>query len=83
MVTAVGALEPGGQFGFPVRHENLHQTCAETNRHLNHLRAATAELDLGMLGVGFVRWRVTIFHGCRRGATDHAQSHAEGRQPRA
>ena len=52
-------LEPGGQFelsGAPL--ENLHQTCAETNRHLNHLRAATAELDLGMLGVGFdPRWQ--------------------------
>ncbi|MGC6484534.1 MAG: glutamate--cysteine ligase [Candidatus Puniceispirillales bacterium] len=47
-------LEPGGQFelsGAPL--ENLHQTCDETNRHLTHLRAATARLGLGMLGVGF------------------------------
>lgn len=51
-------LEPGGQFelsGAPL--ETLHQTCDETNRHLTHLREATARIGVGMLGVGFdPRW---------------------------
>ena len=48
------SLEPGGQFelsGAPL--DNLHQTCAETGRHLEHLQDATSKFDLGMLGVGF------------------------------
>ena len=48
------SLEPGGQFelsGAPL--DNLHETCAETGRHLKHLRAATERFGLGMLGVGF------------------------------
>ncbi len=47
-------LEPGGQLelsGAPL--ETLHQTCAETGRHLSQMRAITNELDLCMLGVGF------------------------------
>ena len=47
-------LEPGGQLelsGAPL--VNLHQTCAETGRHLKHMRAVTAALGLGMLGIGF------------------------------
>jgi len=47
-------LEPGGQFelsGAPL--ETLHETCQETNRHLKDMRAATHQLGLGMLGVGF------------------------------
>ena len=47
-------LEPGGQFelsGAPL--ETLHQTCRETGTHLAHLKEATAELNLCMLGLGF------------------------------
>ncbi len=47
-------LEPGGQLelsGAPL--VNLHQTCAETGRHLKHMRAVTAALGLGMLGIGY------------------------------
>lgn len=52
-------LEPGGQFelsGAPL--ENLHQTCAETGRHLRQMQQVTDRLGLGMLGVGFQpEWR--------------------------
>ena len=47
-------LEPGGQLelsGAPLT--NLHQTCAETGRHLKHMRAVTTALGLGMLGIGY------------------------------
>ena len=47
-------LEPGGQFelsGAPLT--NLHQTCAETGRHLTIMKDIIAELDLCMLGLGF------------------------------
>ena len=46
-------LEPAGQFelsGAPL--ENLHQTCAETGRHLEQVKAVGAELGLGFLGLG-------------------------------
>ena len=47
-------LEPGGQLelsGAPL--VNLHQTCAETGRHLKYMRAVTSTLGLGMLGIGY------------------------------
>ncbi len=47
-------LEPGGQLelsGAPL--VNLHQTCAETGRHLKHMRAVTTALGQGMLGIGY------------------------------
>ena len=47
-------LEPGGQLelsGAPLA--NLHQTCAETGRHLKHMRSVTKLLGIGMLGVGY------------------------------
>ena len=47
-------LEPGGQFelsGAPV--ENLHQTCAEVNEHLDQVKQVGTELGTGMLGMGF------------------------------
>ena len=48
------SLEPGGQFELSgAALENLHQTCDETGRHLEHMQASTAEFDLGMLGIGF------------------------------
>ncbi len=47
------SLEPAGQFelsGAPL--ENLHQTCAETGRHLEQVKAAGGKLGLGFLGLG-------------------------------
>ncbi len=52
-------LEPGGQLelsGAPLI--NLHQTCAETKRHLRHMRVATSALGVGMLGIGYQpKWK--------------------------
>jgi len=47
-------LEPGGQLelsGAPLK--NIHETCAETNRHLRHAKSISAELGIGYLGIGF------------------------------
>ena len=47
------SLEPAGQFelsGAPL--ENLHQTCAETGRHLQQVKEVGAMLGLGFLGMG-------------------------------
>lgn len=47
------SLEPAGQLelsGAPL--ENLHQTCAETGRHLKQVKEVGAELGLGFLGAG-------------------------------
>jgi glutamate--cysteine ligase len=47
------SLEPAGQLelsGAPL--ENLHQTCAETGRHLRQVREVGEELGLGCLGLG-------------------------------
>ncbi len=47
------SLEPAGQFelsGAPL--ENLHQTCAETERHLNQVKEVGDQLGLGFLGMG-------------------------------
>src|SRR3546814_4325546 len=44
------SLEPAGQLelsGAPL--ENLHQTCAETGRHLKQVKEVGAELGLGFL----------------------------------
>ncbi|HZG32365.1 MAG TPA: glutamate-cysteine ligase family protein, partial [Sphingopyxis sp.] len=46
------SLEPAGQLelsGAPL--ENLHQTCAETGRHLKQVKEVGAELGLGFLGL--------------------------------
>ncbi|WP_416907902.1 MAG: glutamate--cysteine ligase [Polymorphobacter sp.] len=48
------SLEPAGQFelsGAPL--ETIHQTCAESNRHLAQCREVGNELGLGFLGLGF------------------------------
>ncbi|RDE06342.1 glutamate--cysteine ligase [Sphingomonas aracearum] len=48
------SLEPAGQFelsGAPL--ENLHQTCAETGRHLEQVKTIGDRLGLGFLGLGF------------------------------
>ncbi len=47
------SLEPAGQFelsGAPL--ENLHQTCAETGRHLQQVKEVGGMLGLGFLGLG-------------------------------
>jgi glutamate--cysteine ligase len=47
------SLEPAGQFelsGAPL--ENLHETCAETGRHLEQVKAAGEKLGIGFLGLG-------------------------------
>jgi glutamate--cysteine ligase len=47
------SLEPAGQLelsGAPL--ENLHQTCAETGRHLEQVKAVGDDLGLGFLGLG-------------------------------
>jgi glutamate--cysteine ligase len=47
------SLEPAGQFelsGAPL--ENLHQSCAESGRHLRQCKAIGDQLGLGFLGVG-------------------------------
>ena len=47
------SLEPAGQFelsGAPL--ENLHQTCAETGRHLQQVKAAGEKLGIGFMGLG-------------------------------
>lgn len=47
------SLEPAGQLelsGAPL--ENLHQTCAETGRHLDQVKAIGARTDKGFLGLG-------------------------------
>ena len=48
------SLEPGGQFelsGAPL--ETLHETCAETNSHLDQVLDIGEDLGIGFLGVGF------------------------------
>ncbi len=47
------SLEPAGQFelsGAP--RENLHQTCAETGRHLDQVKAVGEKFGVGFLGLG-------------------------------
>jgi glutamate--cysteine ligase len=47
------SLEPAGQFelsGAPL--ENLHETCAETGRHLEQVKAVGDKLGIGFLGLG-------------------------------
>ena len=47
------SLEPAGQLelsGAPL--ENLHETCAETGRHLDQVKRVGSELDVGFLGLG-------------------------------
>ncbi|MBU3077306.1 glutamate--cysteine ligase [Sphingomonas quercus] len=56
MTGADGAisLEPAGQFelsGAPL--DNLHETCAETARHLSQVKEVGDRLGLGFLGLGF------------------------------
>jgi glutamate--cysteine ligase len=48
------SLEPGGQLelsGAPLR--SLHETCAETNEHLEQVKTVASEIGAGYLGLGF------------------------------
>ena len=48
------SLEPAGQFelsGAPL--DSIHETCAESNRHLKQCREVGERLGLGFLGLGF------------------------------
>ena len=47
------SLEPGGQLIIRAPLVNLHETCAETGRHLRHMRMVSSALGVGMLGIGF------------------------------
>jgi len=53
------SLEPGGQFelsGAPLA--TMHDICEETGQHLEEVKAVSAELGLGFLGLGFTPiWR--------------------------
>jgi glutamate--cysteine ligase len=54
------SLEPAGQLelsGAPL--ENLHQTCAETARHLEQVKAVGGELGIGLHGHGSSSRRVS------------------------
>jgi glutamate--cysteine ligase len=47
------SLEPAGQFelsGAPL--DNLHETCAETGRHLEQVKEVGDKLGIGFLGLG-------------------------------
>lgn len=47
------SLEPGGQFelsGAPL--DNIHQTCAESNQHLRHLREVAEPMGIKFVGLG-------------------------------
>jgi glutamate--cysteine ligase len=47
------SLEPAGQFELSGRPlENLHETCAETGRHLEQVKAIGEKLGIGFLGLG-------------------------------
>jgi glutamate--cysteine ligase len=53
------SLEPGGQFelsGAPLA--TMHDICEETGQHLEEVKAVSADLGLGFLGLGFTPiWR--------------------------
>ena len=51
---AAVSLEPGGQVelsGAPL--ETIHQTCAETGRHLNAVKAVAEPMNIAFFGMGF------------------------------
>ena len=71
------SLEPGGQLelsGAPL--SNLHQTCAETGRHLLHMRAVSSALGVGMPGIGFQpKWRRDDISWMPKGRYQIMQNH--------
>lgn len=47
------SLEPGGQFELSgAAVENLHQTCAESNAHLDMVKAVGGEMGVAFIGLG-------------------------------
>ncbi|MGF1550794.1 MAG: glutamate--cysteine ligase [Sphingomonadaceae bacterium] len=47
------SLEPAGQFELSgAKLDNLHETCAEADRHLKQVKAVGDELGVGFLGLG-------------------------------
>jgi len=52
-------LEPGGQFELSgAQRVSLHQTCDETNEHLEQVKVIGEEIGAGFLGLGFdPKWR--------------------------
>ena len=52
-------LEPGGQLelaGAPVEH--VHQSCNEVHTHLHQVKTIAAEMNLGLIGLGFQpKWK--------------------------
>ena len=73
------SLEPAGQFelsGAPL--ENLHQTCAETGRHLEQVKAVGDQLGLGFLGLGMWpdKTRAELPVHAQGPLRDHARLHA-------
>ena len=63
------SLEPGGQFelsGAPLK--SVHETCAEVNTHLEQVREVAAEMNLGVLGLGFApTWSMDETHQMPKG----------------
>ena len=48
------SLEPGGQFELSgAALKTVHETCAETNLHLEQTRQVAGDLGLGVQGIGF------------------------------
>ena len=48
------SLEPGGQFELSgAALKTVHETCAETNTHLDQCREVASEIGVGVLGFGF------------------------------
>ncbi|MEI9885169.1 MAG: glutamate--cysteine ligase [Rhizomicrobium sp.] len=63
------SLEPGGQFelsGAPLK--TVHETCAEVNLHLEQVREVAAEMNVGVLGLGFApTWSMDETHQMPKG----------------
>ena len=77
------SLEPAGQLelsGAPL--DNLHQTCAETGRHLDQVKASGEKLGIGFLGLGMWpdKTRDRAADHAQGPLCDHAAPHAARRQ---
>jgi len=63
------SLEPGGQFelsGAPLK--SVHETCAETNIHLEQVREVASEIGAGVIGLGFApNWAMDETHQMPKG----------------
>ena len=63
------SLEPGGQFelsGAPLK--SVHETCAETNLHLEQTRTVADAIGAGVIGIGFApTWSMEETHQMPKG----------------